>query len=160
MSAAAIALETIRVEHVMGMPIVVDVRDGPATSRLLDEVFAWLRHVEAVFSTFRADSEISRLNAGTIGLDEVEPDVRVVLTRCEELREETAGYFDARAAGGARLDPAGLVKGWAVERAASLLERGACLPVVGKRKGLEAIGRGIHQPILKRGAEETGPYLV
>jgi thiamine biosynthesis lipoprotein len=46
--------------------------------------------------------------------------VREVLARCEELRLETRGYFDARAAG--ILDPSGLVKGWAVDRAAAILE--------------------------------------
>ena len=41
-------------------------------------------------------------------------DVRAVLERCEELREETDGYFDCE--GGGSLDPSGLVKGWAVDR--------------------------------------------
>jgi thiamine biosynthesis lipoprotein len=42
-----------------------------------------------------------------------------VLGRCEALREETDGVFDAHASG--RLDPSGLVKGWSVDRAAELL---------------------------------------
>ena len=45
--------------------------------------------------------------------------MREVLERCEALRAETGGYFDARADG---LDPSGLVKGWAVDRAVALLE--------------------------------------
>jgi thiamine biosynthesis lipoprotein len=50
--------------------------------------------------------------------------VRKVLERCEALRSQTGGYFDARYAGA--LDPSGYVKGWAAERAAQLLEaRGA-----------------------------------
>ena len=51
--------------------------------------------------------------------------MREVLGRCEALRAETGGAFDARAAGraaGLSVDPTGLVKGWAVERAAALLE--------------------------------------
>src|SRR5581483_11560044 len=40
--------------------------------------------------------------------------------RCDALREETGGYFDARAAGS--LDPSGYVKGWAVDRGVALLE--------------------------------------
>ena len=51
---------------------------------------------------------------------DADPLVREVLARCERLREETGGYFDARAGG--RLDPSGLVKGWAVDRAAALLD--------------------------------------
>jgi thiamine biosynthesis lipoprotein len=42
-----------------------------------------------------------------------------VLTRCLALERSTRGYFSARPAG--RLDPSGLVKGWAVDRAADRL---------------------------------------
>ena len=108
-----------RVEHVMGMPIVVDVRDrgGDGT---LDELFAWLREVDARFSTYREDSDIRRLDRGELALEDAHSDVREVLDRCEALRLETEGYFDARATG--RLDPSGLVKGWSVERGAAILD--------------------------------------
>ncbi len=82
-------------------------------------MFAWLRWVDATFSTYRKDSEISRLDRGELSLTEADKDVRWVLARCETLREETDGYFDAHAAG--PLDPSGLVKGWSVDRAAELL---------------------------------------
>jgi FAD:protein FMN transferase len=102
-----------RTEHVMGMPVTVDVRDGAAES-----VFDWFRWVDATFSTYKPTSEISRLNRGERRGGH--PLVREVLARCEELRSLTGGYFDARAGG--RLDPSGLVKGWAVDCAAALLE--------------------------------------
>jgi thiamine biosynthesis lipoprotein len=108
-----------RVEHVMGMPVVVEVRDGDAGRDAVDEVFAWLRFVDATFSTYRPDSEIRCLDRGALALADAHPLVREVLARCERLRGETGGYFDARAAG--RLDPSGLVKGWAVDRAGALL---------------------------------------
>jgi thiamine biosynthesis lipoprotein len=50
--------------------------------------------------------------------------VRAVLGRCDELRELTGGYFDARYASLEAVDPSGYVKGWAVDRAAELLDRG------------------------------------
>ena len=113
-----------RVEHVMGMPVAVDVRDGERRADALDAVFAWLRFVDATFSTYRPDSDVCRLDRGELALADAHPLVREVLARCERLRGETGGYFDARAAG--RLDPSGLVKGWAVDRAAALLsEAGA-----------------------------------
>src|SRR5215208_4811037 len=100
----------------MGMPVVVDADVGP---RVLDRVFAWLRFVDATFSTYRADSEICRLDRGELAVRDAHPVVREVLARCERLRVRTGGYFDARAGG--RLDPSGLVKGWAVDRAGALL---------------------------------------
>lgn len=114
---------TRRVEHVMGMPIIVDLRDERAgCDQVLDEVFGWFRHVDAVFSTYRSDSEISRLNRGELTPADADPDVRFVIGRCERLRDETGGYFDARAVSPEHLDPSGLVKGWAVDRAAEILD--------------------------------------
>jgi thiamine biosynthesis lipoprotein len=103
-----------RTEHVMGMPVTIEVRRGTAA---LAEAFAWLHRVDALFSPFRPDSEVSRLARG--GTAPAGPLVREVLDRCEALRSETGGYFDARYGG--TLDPSGLVKGWAAERAARLL---------------------------------------
>lgn len=111
-----------RVEHVMGMPIVVDVRDEHADDAVLDDMFDWLRWVDATFSTYKHDSEISRLNRGELALEDAHPDVVDVLDRCEQLRIETDGYFDVRAASAEFVDPSGLVKGWSVDRAAALLD--------------------------------------
>ena len=113
-----------RVEHVMGMPVVVDVRDEGVAESLLDELFGWLRWVDAVFSTYKEDSEISRLERGELALDGAHPDVREVLDRCDELRLETHGYFDARYGGS--LDPSGFVKGWSVDRTARILDDAGC----------------------------------
>jgi thiamine biosynthesis lipoprotein len=111
-----------RVEEVMGMPIVVDVRDEVDESRV-DEVYDWFRWVDATFSTYKADSEISRLNRDEIILRECHADVRWVIARCRELRDETDGYFDCEWVVEGQLDPSGLVKGWSVDRAAALLDR-------------------------------------
>ena len=112
-----------RVEHIMGMPIIVDVRDDDVTAADLDPVFEWLTWVDATFSTFKPESEISRLNRGELALEDADPQVRAVLSRCEELRIETLGYFDVRTASQGLIDPSGLVKGWSVDRAAALLDR-------------------------------------
>ncbi len=113
---------TRRVEHIMGMPIVLDVRDEHVDEDVLDGMFDWFRWVDATFSTYKDDSEISRLNRGVLALEELHPDVSGVLDRCEQLRLETDGYFDVRAASPEAVDPSGLVKGWAVDRAAALLD--------------------------------------
>jgi FAD:protein FMN transferase len=109
-----------RVEQVMGMPVCIDVRDAVGEG-VVDAAFAWLRFVDATFSTYRPGSEIGRLEHGTLRAHDAHPAVREVLARCDELRAATGGFFDARATG--RLDPSALVKGWAVDHAAELLER-------------------------------------
>jgi thiamine biosynthesis lipoprotein len=109
-----------RVEQIMGMPIVVDVRDDGGETPFV-EVFAWFRFVDELFSTYKATSEISRLNRGELALEQAHPDVREVLARCEQLRVDTDGFFDVHAASAEELDPSGYVKGWSVERAAAIL---------------------------------------
>lgn len=104
----------------MGMPVTAEVLDEAAAG-VLDEVFAWLRQVDALFSTYRPESEISRLDRGRLEPEAAHRDVRAVLARCEALRGATGGFFDIEAGG--RLDPSGFVKGWAVDRAAGILER-------------------------------------
>jgi thiamine biosynthesis lipoprotein len=111
-----------RVEHIMGMPIVLDVRDDNVDEEAVAAMFDWLRWVDAVFSTYKHDSEISRLNRGELAPAGVHPEVAGVLERCEQLRGETDGYFDVRAAAADVVDPSGLVKGWSVDRAAAILD--------------------------------------
>jgi thiamine biosynthesis lipoprotein len=106
-----------RVEHIMGMPIVVAVRDGDAVP---EEVFDWFRHVDETFSTFKEESEVSRIRRGDLALDDATTEVRQVFARCAELREETHGFFDVEAVG---LDPSGFVKGWSVDEATAILDR-------------------------------------
>jgi thiamine biosynthesis lipoprotein len=142
-----------RVEHLMGMVIGVDVRDplpAPALHEALERVFAWLHEVDAVFSTYKPDSEICRLDRGEVRLEDCLADVRFVLHRGEELAAETNGYFDLRANPQRRLDPSGLVKGWAIDRASDLLvAAGAhnhCINAAGdvRTRGAPGLGRRWH----------------
>jgi FAD:protein FMN transferase len=112
-----------RVEHVMGMPIVIDLRDQGADGDLLDAAYVEFRAVDARFSTYRDDSEIMRINRGELAQSDAHPDVREIVARCDALREETRGFFDMRATATGAIDPSGLVKGWSVDRVAALLDR-------------------------------------
>lgn len=113
-----------RVEHIMGMPIGIDVRDTNIDPSALDDAYDWFRWVDATFSTYKTDSAISRLNRGELTIADLHPDVTAVLDRCEGLVAETDGYFDMHVRLLANvIDPSGFVKGWSVERAAAILER-------------------------------------
>jgi thiamine biosynthesis lipoprotein len=147
-----------RVENVMGMPVGVDVRDGGIDPTALDRAFARLRSIDAAFSPYRPESDIRRIDAGTLPIANARPDVRPVLERCERLRRATDGRFDVWATG--RLDPSGLVKGWAVDAAAAVLvdagARNLCVHAGGDLRlfGERAPGRpwrvGVQHP-LERG---------
>jgi thiamine biosynthesis lipoprotein len=116
------------VEHVMGMPISLALRGrhaGNATAAAAwSEVMAVLREVDRVFSTYRPDSAVSRLGRGEIPLEECPPEVSEVLGLAAVAERESHGAFSIRlpGPGGRRvLDPSGVVKGWAVDRAAAAL---------------------------------------
>jgi FAD:protein FMN transferase len=115
------------VEHIMGTAISIATwtEEGPEpavrNARGLKEAFAELRRADELFSPFKPSSQISLLRRGETSLERCEPEVRQVLALCEQLRHVTGGYFDAYAAGPDQLDPCGLVKGWAAERASDRL---------------------------------------
>ena len=135
-----------RVEQVMGTAISLDLRDPVVPEAAVDAAFDHLRDIDARFSTYRPDSEISRLGRGELSPDECSADVRDVLARCDSLRTLTRGYFDIRAhRADGLLDPSGFVKGWAAEAAAGILDaagaRNYCL-----NAGGDVIARGEPEP--------------
>src|SRR5581483_4448617 len=103
----------------MGMPVTVEVV-GSADPAVFDRVFDYFDRIDRKFSTYRSDSEISAINAGALDEASITDEMREVLALAEITREETGGYFDIRTPEG-KLDPSGIVKGWAVRNAALLL---------------------------------------
>ncbi|MBP0451635.1 FAD:protein FMN transferase [Kitasatospora sp. RG8] len=104
----------------MGTVFSFAVRDpAPGTEAALRRIAGRLHEIDAVFSPYRSDSDVSRLDRGELALGGCHPDVAEVLARCREVAAETDGWFTDRPAG--RLDPSGWVKGWAVEEASRML---------------------------------------
>lgn len=105
---------------IMGMPISICLVDDRAVAKSFESAFSYFDAVDHRFSTYKADSEISALNAGRICLGAVSPEMGEVLALAEKTRVESDGYFDIRRPDGS-IDPSGIVKGWAVRNAARLL---------------------------------------
>jgi thiamine biosynthesis lipoprotein len=142
----------------MGMPISVEIVDD-APARLLDDVFAYFAAVDARFSVFKPDSEISALNRGRIGLADVSAEMQEVLGLAERTKRQTDGYFEIRRSDGI-LDPCGIVKGWAIRNAAALVRRsgardfyvdaGGDIQTGGKNRDGEDWKIGIRNPFNER----------
>ncbi|MFJ9212306.1 FAD:protein FMN transferase [Streptomyces sp. NPDC102264] len=119
------AHDTARLRHVeesMGTVFSFDirgVRDEPRVRAGLHAAVASLHRADELFSTFRPDSQILRLGRGELALSACAREVVEVLELCAAAERESAGWFTSRYAGG--LDPTGLVKGWAVERAVRMI---------------------------------------
>jgi FAD:protein FMN transferase len=174
------------VEHVMGTVFSFDIRTPRSSSITvaLARAVAWLHHVDRVFSPYRPESQISRLADGLIEVGECDPEVGEVLRLCAETERVTAGAFTCRPSG--RLDPSGLVKGWAIERASTILHeagahdhcvngggdiqlRGEALPgrpwQIGladphDRARLVAVVRGRDLAVATSGTAERGPHIL
>jgi thiamine biosynthesis lipoprotein len=109
---------------IMGLPISVHVRGPDArtnrVAELVETAFAELRYDDRLFSTYRADSAVSRIRRGELTVRGAGARVRRVAALCEMAAERTDGAFSAwrpGPEGRANFDPSGLVKGWSVEQA-------------------------------------------
>ena len=73
------------------------------------DAVTWLHRVDDVFSTYRYDSQVSRLGRGELRLVDCDGDVEEVLELCAQVGRETDGYFSSTYGG--RLDPTGARQG-------------------------------------------------
>lgn len=103
----------------MGMPITIEVVGAP-NDKVIADAFALFDAVDRRFSTYRTDSEIEAINSGYLKPEDYSAEMREVLEIGERTCAETGGYFDMRKPNG-RLDPSGIVKGWAIRKAAGLI---------------------------------------
>lgn len=143
-----------RTRLLMGMPITIEVVDPKITESDIASIFDYFASVDRMFSTYKKESEISRLNAGELTKKQISPDVRQILQLAEDTRKESNGYFNIYHNG--ILDPSGIVKGWAIYNAAELLKEhgfhnfyvdaGGDIQVSGKNEKGERWTIGIKNP--------------
>jgi len=117
------------VESVMGTTVSFTVHttrgSGPTATDVqsaFETACAELHHLDALFSTWDPTSPMSALRAGDGGPAACHPEFDEVFALASAMREATAGWFDPWAMPGG-VDPTGVVKGWAVERATRILAR-------------------------------------
>lgn len=106
----------------MGMPVTVAIVDSAATQSSLNTVFDYFTYVDNTFSTFKHESEISRINRKELTENDWSANMREVFLLCDKTKKDTHGYFNIVNQQGI-LDPSGLVKGWAINNAAILLRQ-------------------------------------
>lgn len=103
---------------IMGMPISVVIEDEAADAAAFKMVYDYFHYVDKKYSPYKTASEVSKINAG-LPPSKQSKEMKTILRLCEKTKKQTQGYFDAYRAG--KLDPSGLVKGWAINNAAKLL---------------------------------------
>jgi thiamine biosynthesis lipoprotein len=105
----------------MGMPVTVEVVDPKVEISDFEQVFDYFKWVDEKFSTFKSTSEITAINEGRLTINEASSEMKKIFELAEKTKKETDGYFDMEHDG--KIDPSGIVKGWAIFEAAKLLKK-------------------------------------
>ena len=124
--------------------------DEVAVSAAVDEVERFFFSVDQDFSTYKEDSQVSRIRRGELEIEDASEYVQQVWALCEFSREITMGAFDPwKAEGG--FDPSGLVKGWAAEVGAQMLVEAGVESVLINTSG---------DIVLRGGKPDGGPWNI
>jgi len=139
----------------MGMTIQVEITDQNVNVKIFDKVFSYFGEVDKRFSPFKEESELSRINRNEIKMNEWSNEMKEVFELSEKTKIETNGYFDIKRPDG-KYNPSGLVKGWAIWKAAKLIKKvgyknfyvdaGGDIQVFGKNNENESWKIGIRNP--------------
>ena len=102
--------------------------DGPDKDLLnfgIEKCTEYFREVDEVFSTYKSESQVSKLRRGEKKIEDCSTDLQEVWQLCLQAKELTDGAFDPWCVEGG-FDPSGYVKGWASDEAIAILrEHGA-----------------------------------
>jgi thiamine biosynthesis lipoprotein len=169
---------------VCSITVVTGGRPAAEFRAVLAAACAVLHRADAVFSTWDPGSPVSRLRRGAATLADMPGEVGNVLAECRAASSASHGWFDSWAMPGG-VDPTGLVKGWAVDRALAVLrDEGVGGALINGGGDVAAYGRpapgerwraGIRHPwrpgalaavvevraaVATSGCYERGPHLI
>ena len=137
-----------------GTVIVVDATssglDESSLAQAVGEVEEFFYQVDRDFSTYKSDSQVSRIRRGELTIEDASEYVQQVWALCEYSCELTLGAFDPWKADGG-FDPSGLVKGWAAEVGAQMLVEAGVEKVLINASG---------DIVLRGGKPEGGPWNI
>ena len=103
----------------MGMPITVICADNHVNDAEIEAVFSFFRRVDARYSPYIDSSDVGRINRCELIAEHYSQELCTILELAESTKRQTNGYFDVWHDG--VFDPSGIVKGWAIQRAAFIL---------------------------------------
>ena len=143
-----------RLVETWGTIVVIDATsselDEAQLKSAVDDIEEFFHQVDRDFSTYKSDSQVSRIRRGELSIEDATEYVQQVWALCEFSRELTLGAFDPwKAVGG--FDPSGLVKGWAAEVGAQMLVSAGVENVLINASG---------DIVLRGGKPEGGPWNI
>lgn len=106
----------------MGMPVTVEIVDQEVEENDVRKIFSYFEYVDNTFSTYKKESEITKINEGRMPRADWSRDMKEIFDLAEQTKRESSGYFDIVTPKG-NYDPSGIVKGWAVRNAAGMIAK-------------------------------------
>ena len=88
----------------------------------LIEVTEYVKVIDLEFSTYKPDSQVSKIRRGELKIEDASAQMQEVWQLCLVARELTEGSFDPWCVKGG-YDPSGYVKGWAADKCIKILQR-------------------------------------
>lgn len=105
----------------MGMPVAISIAEEFAKGQDIAEIFAYFRHIDERFSTYKDSSEITKINLGLIDEAHYSQEMKEVFSLAAITKEETNGFFSIER--NMKIDPSGIVKGYAISKGADMLRQ-------------------------------------
>ena len=115
-----------------------------------ESAITYFQEIDRLFSTYRTDSQVSKLREGTLTISQADSLVKIVWNKCLGLRELTMRAFDPWAVPGG-FDPSGYVKGWAIQEALQYFDK-AGIKHIQINAGGDIVVRG--------GIDENNPWAI
>ena len=115
-----------------------------------ESAITYFQEIDRLFSTYRTDSQVSKLREGTLTIPQADSLVKFVWNKCLELRELTKRAFDPWAVPGG-FDPSGYGKGWAIQEALQYFDK-AGIKHIQINAGGDIVVRG--------GIDENNPWAI
>lgn len=150
----------------MGTVVTIDLYsdkrlDASALARGVEASVRVLRQADDIFSTWKSDSPLSQLRRGEVTIGGVPAVVLDVLEECRVARRLSRGWFDPWSMPGG-VDPTGLVKGWAAQRALDpLRDQGLSGALVNAAGDIASFGGPVHGEPFRLGVvQPTDPQRL
>jgi len=104
----------------MGMPVILQLPND-TLPEIIEAVFERLIEIDQQYSPYIKTSEVYQLNDGSISHSDISAEYCSILDLAESVRQRTDGFFDIAHRG--KIDPTGIVKGWAIQQAADIVHK-------------------------------------
>lgn len=107
-------------EFIMNSPVSIEILDIVEGSEM-DSVLEYFHEMDGLFNPFYKGSELTKINNGSLRLEDASHEVKKVLRLCLDTHNSTLGYFDSVIE--KYNNPAGLLKGYMIWEASQKLQK-------------------------------------